>query len=198
MARVRRRRVARGSVRRGARASTNPFEWPLARFARAVCFARGRLPVDEGGVREGAGRRCGEGAAAARGVSLSGVQARAAREWWASGGRVVGEWARACRGVRQRSVASLHERPPAVVSGHGPLPAVTSRAARHGPPRPAAVRNAPPRPATGRQRSRPLKPTAAIRCGSASRRRSARLPCRPSRSARSAAHTARRTRCSST
>ncbi|ALC59136.1 hypothetical protein AQ938_21850 [Burkholderia pseudomallei] len=85
MARVRRRRVARGSVRRGARASTNPFEWPLARFARAVCFARGRLPVDEGGVREGAGRRCGEGAAAARGVSLSGVQARAAREWWASG-----------------------------------------------------------------------------------------------------------------
>lgn len=198
MARVRRRRVARGSVRRGARASTNPFEWPLARFARAVCFARGRLPVDEGGVREGAGRRCGEGAAAARGVSLSGVQARAAREWWASGGRVEGEWARACRGVRQRSVASLHERPPAVVSGHGPLPAVTSRAARHGPPRPAAVRNAPPRPATGRQRSRPLKPTAAIRCGSASRRRSARLPCRPSRSARSAAHTARRTRCSST
>lgn len=198
MARVRRRRVARGSVRRGARASTNPFEWPLARFARAVCFARGRLPVDEGGVREGGGRRCGEGAAAARGVSLGGVQARAAREWWASGGRVVGEWARACRGVRQRSVASLHERPPAVVSGHGPLPAVTSRAARHGPPRPAAVRNAPPRPATGRQRSRPLKPTAAIRCGSASRRRSARLPCRPSRSARSAAHTARRTRCSST
>lgn len=83
MARVRRRRVAR--------ASTNPFEWPLARFARAVCFARGRLPVDEGGVREGAGRRCGEGAAAARGVSLGGVQARAAREWWASGGRVVGE-----------------------------------------------------------------------------------------------------------
>ncbi|KIX35619.1 hypothetical protein SZ28_26770 [Burkholderia pseudomallei] len=75
------------------------------------------MPVDEGGVREGAGRRCGEGAAAARGVSLGGVQARAAREWWASGGRVVGEWWASGRGL---AAACGNDPSPAFMSGRQP------------------------------------------------------------------------------